>query len=204
MARTALRIRASDQLSGVINTFNCITTSLVKAYSGGGSVWNADTASQNPADLFRHVLQSPANARAVADSELDLVTLQEWWIYCRDNGFAFNQVVNASGSVQDKLADIAAAGRAVVNFRNGLRSVVWDRPADTIVDHFTPRNSWGLKGHRVIAQQPHGWRVTFINEQNGFTRDERIVYDEAEVNRRIVNVTHLADVVHRASRFGER
>jgi len=178
LALVALRIRATDQLSGVINTFNCITTSLVKSYSGAGSVWNNDTASQNPADLFRHVLQSAANARAVPDSELDLATIQDWWIYCRDNGFKFNQVVNATGSVQEKLADIAASGRAVVNFRNGKRSVVWDRPTDTVVDHYTPRNSWGLKGHKVIAQQPHGWRVTFINEENGYTRDERIVYDD--------------------------
>jgi predicted phage tail protein len=63
LALVALRIRASDQLSGVVNTFNCVTTSLVDAYSGAGSSWAANTASQNPADLFRHVLQGPANAR---------------------------------------------------------------------------------------------------------------------------------------------
>ncbi len=174
----ALRIRASDQLSGVINTLNCITTSLVKAYSGAGSVWNDNTASQSPADLFRHVLQAPPNNRPVPDSQIDLDNLQEWWAYCVSKGFKFNQVVTTRTSVYDKLTQIAAAGRAVVTFINGKWGVIWDRPDDTIVQHFTPRNSWGFRGQRTYAQQPHGWRTAFINEDNGFTQDERIVYDD--------------------------
>ncbi|WP_027517889.1 host specificity factor TipJ family phage tail protein [Bradyrhizobium sp. WSM1417] len=178
LALIALRIRASDQLSGVISTLNCITTSLVKAYSGAGNVWSDDTASQWPPDLFRHVLQGPANARPVADAGIDLGNLQEWWVYCVANGFKFNQVLTSAGSVYDKLADIAAAGRAVPTFINGKWGVIWDRPDDAIVQHFTPRNSWGFQLQHPYAQQPHGWRVSFINEDNGFTQDERIVYDD--------------------------
>lgn len=178
LALVALRIRATDQLSGAISSFNCITTSLVNTYSGAGSSWTADTASQNPADLFRHVLQGPANARPRTDSQIDLAGLQDWWTYCVGKGFKFNQVLTSVGSVFDKLADIASAGRATVTFVNGKWGVAWDRPADPIVQHFTPRNSWGFQGQRVYAQKPHGWRVTFINEANGFTQDERIVYDD--------------------------
>jgi predicted phage tail protein len=87
LALTAVRIKATDQLSGVINTLNGITTSLVKSYSGSGSTWNDDTASQNPADLFRHVLQGPANARAVADDLLDLDNLAELVDLLRRAGF---------------------------------------------------------------------------------------------------------------------
>jgi hypothetical protein len=178
LALVALRIKATDQLSGVINTFNCVCSSLVLAYSGSGSVWNANTASQNPADLFRWVLQGPSNARPVADALINLANLQTWWIYCAANGFKFNQVINSVGSVYDKLCDIAAAGRAVPTFIDGQWGVIWDRPSDSIVQHFTPRNSWGFSGQKPYAQQPHGWRVSFINEQNGFTQDERIVYDD--------------------------
>jgi hypothetical protein len=178
LALVALRIKATDQLSGVINTFNCVCSSLVLAYSGSGSVWNANTASQNPADLFRWVLQGPSNARPVADALINLANLQTWWSYCAANGFKFNQVINSVGSVYDKLCDIAAAGRAVPTFIDGQWGVIWDRPSDSIVQHFTPRNSWGFSGQKPYAQQPHGWRVSFINEQNGFSQDERIVYDD--------------------------
>jgi hypothetical protein len=178
LALVALRIKATDQLSGVINTFNCICSSLVLAYSGSGSTWNANTASQNPADLFRWVLQGPSNARPVADALINISNLQDWWTYCVSKGFKFNQVINAVGSVYDKLCDIAASGRAVPTFIDGKWGVIWDRPADSIVQHFTQRNSWGFQGQKPYAQQPNGWRVSFINELNGYTQDERIVYDD--------------------------
>jgi hypothetical protein len=176
LAMVALRIKASDQLSGVINTFNCVCSSLVLAYNG--SAWIGDVASQNPADLFRWVLQGPANARPVADSLIDLANLAEWWTYCTSKGFKFNQVRTAVSSVSDALDDVCSAGRAVKTFIDGKWGVIWDRPDDSIVQHFTPRNSWGFQGQRSYAQQPHGWRVSFINEDNGFTTDERIVYDD--------------------------
>lgn len=176
LALVALRIKATDKLSGVINTFNCTCASLVNAYNG--SVWNANTASQWPPDLFRHVLQGPANARPVSDALIDIVNLQGWWTYCVAKGFKFNQVINAVGSVYDKLTEVAAAGRAVPTFIDGKWGVIWDRPNDSIVQHFTPRNSWGFQGQHPYPQQPHGWRVSFINEKNGFTLDERIVYDD--------------------------
>jgi hypothetical protein len=176
LALIAIRIKATDQLSGVISTLNCITTSLVTAWNGSG--WVANTASQWPSDLFRHVLQGPANARPEPDSQIDLTNLQAWWAYCVANGFKFNQVITSVGSVYDKLAEIAAAGRAVPTWIDGKWGVIWDRPADSIVQHFTQRNSWGFQLQRPYAQQPHGWRVSFINEDNGYTQDERIVYDD--------------------------
>jgi hypothetical protein len=173
---TAIRIRASSQLSGVIDTFNGVCESLVSAFDGAS--WLPETPSQYPSDLFRHVLQGPGNARPEPDSRIDIGNLQAWRAYCVANGWKFNQVLSQVGSVYDKLCDIAAAGRAVVTFIDGRWGVIWDRPDDTVVQHFTPRNSWGFQGQRTYAQQPHGWRVNFINERNGFTTDERIVYDD--------------------------
>jgi sulfur carrier protein ThiS len=176
LALTGVRIRATDQLSGVIDTLNGVCTSLVKAWNG--SAWVANSESQWPPDLFRHVLQGPANARPVPDSAIDLVNLQAWHAYCVANNFRFNQVRASVSSVSDVLDDICAAGRAVKTFIDGKWGVIWDRPADSIVQHFTPRNSWGFQGQKPYAQKPHGWRVSFINEENGYTQDERIVYDD--------------------------
>ncbi len=178
LAMTALRIKATDQLNGAIQNFNGMVTSLVNAYSGSGSTWTADTASQWPADLYRHVLQGNANARPVDDSIIDLENLQEWWAYCVANGWKFNQVRTQRSSVYSVLADIASAGRAVPTFIDGKWGVVWDRPDDTVVQHFTPRNSWDFSGSHPYATLPHGFRVRFIDETNGYAEDERIVYDD--------------------------
>lgn len=178
LALTAIRIRATDQLSGSINTFNGETTSLVKSYSGAGEIWNDNTASENCADLFRYVLQSPANARPRTDAQVDIVGLQDWWVFCRDNGFTYERVLTDKRAVFDRLKEIAAAGRAVVTFVDGKWGVIWDQPGAGMIQHFTPRNSWGFQGQRSYAQQPHGWRAGFINAENGYTADERIVYDD--------------------------
>ena len=177
LALTAIRIKATDQLSGTINTFNGITTSLVTTWVGLPA-WAPNLASNVPADLFRHVLQGPANARPVPDSQIDFQSLQDWNVYCVNQGFRYNKVITQKQSVYATLVEIAAAGRAVVTWIDGKWGVIWDQPAAPIVQHFTPRNSWGFQGQRVYVQQPHGWRVSFINEDNGFTADERIVYDD--------------------------
>ena len=57
----------------------------------------------------------------MADALIDIAGLQSWWIYCNANGFRFNQVIGAVGSVYEKLADIAAAGRAVPTLRAATR-----------------------------------------------------------------------------------
>lgn len=176
LALLAVRIKATDQLSGVLDTLNADCTSLVNAWRGG--VWTPNLNSQYPHDLFRHVLQGPANARPQGDDKIDIEALQAWGDFCFANDFKFNQVITSAGSVYDKLADIAAAGRARVSQANGKWGVIWDQPDASIVQHFTPRNSWGFQGQKPYAQQPHGWRVPFINEANGYTQDERIVYDD--------------------------
>lgn len=176
LALTALRIKATDQLNGTIDTLNGLVAAKAKTWNG--AAWVDDAATQSPADLIRLALQGPANARPVPDAQIDLANLAAFADYCTLKGFKFNQVRTSVSSVYDCVADIAAAGRAVPTFIDGKWGAIWDRPDDTIVQHFTPRNSWGFGGSRVYAQLPHAWRVKFINEQNGYTADERIVYDD--------------------------
>src|SRR3546814_3057935 len=66
LAWTALRIKASDQLNGVVDELNATVSSYVTSYVGGSPAW-AEAVSSNPADLFRHVLQGSANAQALPE-----------------------------------------------------------------------------------------------------------------------------------------
>jgi hypothetical protein len=173
---TAIRIKATSQLNGTLDTLNGEVISLVKAWNGVS--WVANQPSRNPADLFRHVLQGPANARPVPDSQVDLVALQGWHAYCVANGWTFDHPRVTTASVFDTLADIAAAGRAMTVFKDGKWSVMWDEQDTPVVQMFTPRNSWGFEGSHEYREMPHGWRVRFINSQKGWIEDERIVYDD--------------------------
>lgn len=177
LARSAIRIRASSQLNGALEQLNGMVTSIV-GFAFDGSVWRPSRPSRNCADLFRHVLQGPANARPVPNEKIDIAALEGWWRYCSVQGFTFDQIRTSATSVQDVLADIASAGRASPVFKDGRYSVVWDELDTPVVQVLTPRNSWGFEAQRDYIDAPHGWRVRFINREKGYIDDERIVYDD--------------------------
>lgn len=172
----AMRIKATNQLNGSVNQLNCLARPKILAFNG--SSWVAEQMTRNPADHFRRVLQGPANARPVADGGIDFHSIEGWWQFCEDEGFTFDYVATEQLSVYERLTQIAATGRASVTYRDAKWGVVWDEADSTIVQHFTPRNSWGFSSIRAYADLPHGFRVSFINRDNGYLNDERVVYDD--------------------------
>jgi hypothetical protein len=130
----------------------------------------------NPASCYRDVLQGSANKLAMPDSGVDLATLEAWWANCNANGRAFNGVMDKASTVFDSLGVIAALGRASFQVRDGLYSVVQDIAQSTIVQHFTPRNSWGFKGTMAFPNLPQALRVRWTNPALNWQPDEVIVY----------------------------
>ncbi len=148
---TALRIKATGQLNGVIDRFNGVVSSILPAWDGENWVVQETC---NPASLFRHVLQGNANARPLSDSRLDLARLQEWHEACADVGRQFNMVVNCDISVRDMLHSIASTGRASPTLLDGKWGIVEDRAQSVPVQHFTPRNSFGFEGRKEFDELP--------------------------------------------------
>jgi len=178
IAKTAFEIKASDQLNSQIEGINAIVTSYGKIWNG--TTW-VDGATNNPASLFRLVLEHPANPRRITDaaSKIDLIQLQYWYDYCVSKGFTYNSIVGATRSVLEVLRDICAAGRASPAMIDGKWTVVIDEPKLNVVQHFTPHNSWGFEGTKSLPKIPDGLRVNFINEDKSYQQDETIVYATA-------------------------
>lgn len=173
---STVRIKASSQLNGTIDQLNGVVRRKIKAWNG--TAWVNSQFSSNPADMFRHVLQSSANERPVPDSEIDLVALQGWHAYCVAGGYTFNQIRDFVRSAEDTLRDIATAGRAAISLIDGKWSVIWDRADLPVVQHFTPRNSSNFESVMSYVDMPHAFRVRFVNEDNNWLQDERVVYDD--------------------------
>ncbi|MGX9390504.1 host specificity factor TipJ family phage tail protein [Nitrobacteraceae bacterium UC4446_H13] len=173
VALAAIRIRASGQLNGVIDNFNAICSLRTRQFDG--SSWNADRPTSNPADLFRHVLQSRASAYPEIDDNINLPALQDWANYCRAKGLTYNRVHDYDAGLNEVLADIAAAGRALPHDLGGKWSVIIDRPRTQTSALITPRNSWGLSGERQFQKYPDAFRVQFVDAANGYQNAEQIV-----------------------------
>jgi len=175
LAKIGLRMKATDQLNGYIDNLSVLVTTICPDYDEDSNTW-ITRETNNPASLFRYVLQSNANVKRVSDSMIDLDQLAYWHTFCKNNCFTYNRVLDQTNvSVFSVLQEIAAAGRAGVSRPDGRWSVVIDEPK-SVTQVFTPRNSWGFKSTKVIPDIPHGFRVSYNDETNEYQEDECIVY----------------------------
>ena len=194
-----MRIKASDNLNGVISNFNCIATSLFKSWNATAEEWSTEPVpTNNPADLFRAIFQGPFNKKAIADSRLNLEEIQEWHEYCKDNGFTFNMYLDGRKSVYDTANLIAAAGRASMTHKDGQISIIIDKERSTVAQIFTPDNSRDFSATKKFINLPHAFRVTFPNQNKDWLTDERIVYDDGytEANASIFEELQLPGITH--------
>jgi len=169
------RIKATGQLNGAIDELNVEAESECLDWDEPTETW-VQRATNNPASLFRHVLQHPGLVRKVSDAQIDLDDLVYWHNFCRINGLTYNRYHDFRMGTLEALSAIALAGLAAPGRPNGKWTVVIDEPRSGPVQHFTPQNSWGFRGTKVNLRMPHGWRSRFVNENAEWQNDERIVY----------------------------
>jgi hypothetical protein len=182
LAITALRIKATDQLNGMIDNLNGVVTSWCPVWDSAAAGWGTEendyAPTSNPAALIRHVLMGTANARARTAAQVDDAALGEFYDFCGENGYAFNMYRDYAAGVFETCKDIASVARGNIIIKDGLWSVIADTGQQTLVQHITPRNSWGFSAQKVLFNKPHAFRIRFKNEDNDYADDERIVYDD--------------------------
>jgi hypothetical protein len=176
IAKTAFKIKATDQLNGRVEGLSAVVQTWCKKWNG--SAW-VDGATSNPAALFRYVLEHPANPRKITDASLqiNLTQLQEFYNYCESKGFEYNSVLGEARSILEVLRDICAAGRASPALIDGKWTVIIDKARDNVVQHFSPHNSWGFEGTKSLPKKPDGLRITYFDQDKNYQESEIIVYD---------------------------
>lgn len=175
LALVGLRIKATYQLQGALDSFNAIGARICLDWDQEAGTW-VMRETRNPASLFRYVLQSVANARPVTDAGIDLDMLADWHSFCETKGLKFDKVIDYTAKLREVLAEVAAAGRASPRHDGVKWGVVIDRPADMmVIDHINPRNSYQFSASRSYIDPPHGFRVPFIDASNDYKPAERLV-----------------------------
>ena len=180
LAKTAIRIKANDQLNSRVEGINAIVTTICKDWDSTTSKW-VQRKTNNPASLFLYILEHPANAYRIAPADvttkIDMTALKDWHVFCTTNGYTFNSVVGSQRSVLEILKDICAAGRASPAMVDGKWTVIIDTAKPDIIQHFTPHNSWGFESTKRLPKQPHALRVSYINADSDYQEDEALIYN---------------------------
>ena len=177
IAKSAFRIKATDQLNGVIDQLNALVS--LKIPTWNGSAWTtATSATSNPAAIFRYVLKGVPNKKPVTAANINDAELGAWYEFCETNGFAFDQVIDFQLSVRDLLQDVANAGKASPAYVDDKWTVIIEQPRSTVIQHFTPRNTRNFAGQIIYNEIPDALRIRFFNKNKGYREDERVIYDD--------------------------
>jgi hypothetical protein len=178
VAETQMVIKASEELSGVVDNVNGVLWRICLDYDYTTDTWIL-RKTNSPASLYRYVYQGAGLAKPLVDSKIDLTALKEWHNFCRINGFTYNKLFDAQTGVRNAIDEICYAGRAFFVMKDDLHSVKIEKK-DTLgpVQIFTPTNSrnFGLK--KTFNDEIHGYRISFNNEATDYLEDEVIVYTQ--------------------------
>ena len=177
IAKSAFRIKATDQLNGVVQELNAIVSLQIPTWTGSAWTTGVSTTS-NPAAIYRYVLKGAPNKKPVLAANINDAQLGAWYTFCATKGLAFDQVIDFQLSVRDILQDVANAGKASPAYVDDKWSVVIEQPRSTIVQHFTPRNTRNFTGRILYNEIPDALRIRFFNRDADYTEDERVVFDD--------------------------
>lgn len=168
-----VKIRASNQLNGTIDSLNA-EAYLVTRYWNGTS-WVAG-ATRNPASAVLYLLTDPqVNARPVDDSMIDWESFQEFAEYCDSNGFTCDACITDSYTIEDLCSHICQSSLASLVLKPALISIRIDKPVTAITQLFNPRNTASLKMDRSFESIPKIIKASFISEESGYTEVERTI-----------------------------
>jgi predicted phage tail protein len=171
----ALRIKASEQLNGVLDSFNFISETYLPVYSGGSWVTQK---TRNPAWAYSYVLRGIAAKEALADAKVDTTSISDWATNCDSDNFYYDKVWESETVSQDILQEIAAVGRASVSYFDDKIGVIQDKAISTYTQLFSPRNivKNSFVGSKAFTEVPHALKVRFKNSEQDYIEDERVVY----------------------------
>lgn len=186
IAKTALTLQATDQLNNQIEGINAVVQTWCLDWNG--TAW-VEAATSNPASLFRYVLESAANPQRVlpgdVSSKINLAQLQYWHDFCNQTRtdpetgatykYEFNGIIASQRSVLEILRDICAAGKASPALQDGKWTVVIDEPRSTIVQHFSPHNSWGFESTKSLPKLPDALKIQYFDESKNYQESELII-----------------------------
>lgn len=177
--KLALRIKATDQLNGVINQLSVLGQQKIRVYDSSLEEWLAPAVNTNPAWIYHWLLTTCSGvAQLVADSRVDLPAFVAWAEDCENKGFTAKGIIDKAIASGELYRMVLSAGRASFAMRDGLYSVLYDRDGLVPVQHFSPANSRDFTGQRMFIDLPHALRVRFQNPALNWQEDEIIVLDD--------------------------
>lgn len=174
MCVVALRIRANEQTSGILDQISVVAQSVFPIWNGND--WNTSEPTSNPASCYLGALRSNFLSRKVVDDRIDWQALQNFYEWCDENEYECNGVISNGEQVFNILNKILQTSRANFYLKDGLYSLTHDIPVANPVALFTPKNSRNFTAQKLFPTHIDGMDVTFNDASNNWEADNQIIY----------------------------
>lgn len=169
-----LRVKANDQLRGVLDTFNGIVSSKVRTWDG--AAWTSPVITRNPAWHTLDMLQG-MSFRPEPDSNVNFDRWKTWADIIEANQWYFDGILrdlttNRAARVQVMQVARGTPGRD----ERGRHIPIIDVAQSGIKQLWTRRNVRSWQGQILYPDLPHALRMPFQNRELEYVDDERKVF----------------------------
>jgi len=190
VAILGIKIKSSEAVQNCITKLNCMVSADYSYITSkdAGHDWASIIATnpQNTALAFIHALMGAGNPRPRTAAQIDWNSVYAFAQWCNTlkglSGSQYrietNGIVTQGAKLSELIAQILAPARASLTMSDGTYGVVWDALQTTPKQHIGPHNSWGFRGTKSFGEVVHGYRIKFINSNEQYVIDERIVLDD--------------------------
>lgn len=175
--RVGVRIKASGQLNGAIDTCSALASARCEAWNGASWVTQATS---NPAWWVRWLAQGKqigserAFGALLPDSRIDEQSLIDFGAWCDAKGLTFDGVFDRPMNCDEMINAVARCGRGTVSWASGKLGIVWDASGLPVTAVFgmanIVRDSFNVQ--YVTENLADKIVVKFINPDLGWTEDE--------------------------------
>ncbi len=172
IAEVAIRVLATDQISGTLDPINAVVQQLAPVWTG--SAFGSPEPVRHPADIYVQLLRGPMRKKPVADAKILLDQIKAWkeaW-----PGWTCDRVITSDIQLGQLIREVLACGLVMPAQPNGKYSVLTDKSDQPAVQMFTPRNVANINGTMTPAPKVHAFRMPFISERAGWQEDQVLVY----------------------------
>ena len=177
--KLCLRIKASDQLTGTLQTLSCFVQQKIPVYDRDTGTWSAPQVCTNAAWVTYWLMTScPALSRHVNPNRIHLDVFADYAEFCDANSFEVRSVQDSPTTAWELIEGVLSCSLGSLSKRDGRYSVVFDAGETLPSMTFTPLETKEFTVSRSYTRRPHALRVQFKNPEANWQEDEIIVLDD--------------------------
>ena len=172
VAEIALRVKATEQLSGSLDPINAVVQQMAPVWDG--AAFGAPEPIRHPADIYVHLLRAAYRRDGLPKKKIDLDGIKAWkdtWPKWR-----CDMVVASDKQLGDLVREVLATGLAIPAQIDGQHTLIHDQSDQPAVQVFTPRNTANFSAQWQAPPEVHAFRLVFPSEKASWTDDELVIY----------------------------